>query len=144
MTTTHAALAAELRTLMEKATNRPWETRPRDMHGDNIFGADNRRVANTYGDLHLPGNKATQDLIVAAVNALPTLLDAIDAAEARCGRMEEALKSARRCIVDHHNATYAAPQMFGDNGICVLCSDGKTTIFDEINAALAKETNDGA
>ena len=72
----------------------PWHVTKRDC-GDNIF-ADNRRIANTYGDMDNPEYAANARLIAAA----PELLAALEAAHALLELAYEMRKNKPQVIVN--------------------------------------------
>jgi len=92
-----------------KHTLGPWEYRERDHVGDNIFSADNKRIANTFGPLDVSEFAANAKLIAAApemaaeIERLRDLLDRISTEApgaipaCNCGEHE----ACNRCEILH-------------------------------------------
>ena len=73
----------ELRHLLDEATPRPWEA-----EGSQVWGPDGVLVAAVREHSTIV-DRPDAHLIVSAVNALPSLLDQLDAAEAALARVRE-------------------------------------------------------
>lgn len=91
-------MTTELRELLAKATPGPWGAEAITKHSASNERpwvgrlSESRYAALSYGETQLEA-VANAALIVAAVNALPALLDRVEALEAENARMREALAS---------------------------------------------------
>lgn len=91
---------------MTHHTTGPWEVRERDHVGDNIFSADNKRIANTFGPPNAPEFAANARLIAAApemaaeIERLRDLLDRIST---------EAPNAIPACNCGEHEACNRCP-----------------------------------
>ena len=100
----------ELRRLLEKATPGPWALYDGWLHEGRAHVA---RIGNAAGNgigapiTDMAGEIADFELIVAAVNALPSLLDQLDAAEAALARVREL----------HASSGTAESQGYGAHGV---------------------------
>ena len=112
----------ELRKLLEKATPGPWRVLFAG-GGDawQVVGWNARREAfdheafdgSACGEYAQSCTEPTRDLIVAAVNALPALLDELDAARARVADLRDML--ARLCAaVEHFSPGYGVYENWCD------------------------------
>ena len=72
----HLALT-KLASIEQAATKGPWEADERASGGDNVFGPNDERICDTYGDTSFEPYRSNQLLIVAARNALPALIAAL-------------------------------------------------------------------
>ena len=96
------AMLARVRELDAAATQGPWDITGRDC-GDNIFGEGcRRRIANTYGDLDDPENKANAESITEYRTIAPALADEVERLAAEVerlrdvgGRLAESLEAKR-------------------------------------------------
>ena len=79
----------ELRRLLDEATPGPWEA-----EGSQLWGPDGVLVAAVREHSTIVDRPDAQ-LIAAAVNALPGLLDQLDAAEAALARVRELHRESR-------------------------------------------------
>ena len=88
----------ELRRLLDEATPGPWALYDGWLHEGRAYVA---RIGNAAGNgiwasaIDMAGEVADFELIVAAVNALPSLLDQLDAAEAALARVRELHRESR-------------------------------------------------
>jgi len=100
---------------MTHHTTGPWEVRERDHVGDNIFSADNKRIANTFGPPDAPEFAANARLIAAApemaaeIARLRDLLDRISTEApgaipaCNCGEGEACNRCEIRHLLDIYN-----------------------------------------
>lgn len=95
---------ADLRALTAAATPGPWNADGLTLRPGTIWDTKGDDIARAW-------SQADANLIVAAVNALPALLDEIDRLRAVAGLAEEALAATG----DHHTLP---------NGYCLDCQGG--------------------
>lgn len=96
---------AELRRLAEAATQGPWAAR---------YGVSwEARVCATTGSLADVNSTANAELIVAAVNALPTLLDVAAERDALAAKVERVRELHQREVIAVHE--------FGPEAWCPTC-----------------------
>jgi hypothetical protein len=107
-----AATQAQLRALLAGATPGPWWANHEDWSVR--YSAYGDVATNVY-------ERADRELIVAAVNALPALLDALDAGERRVAELEAEIRAlnqfyAEECCEDWEVVKARMDAKFGEEG----------------------------
>lgn len=130
----------ELRALLEKATPGPWGHTAHEVEGDSPCGGENCPFEDDHGEGETHGfviascdvdyetdRENDAALIVAAVNALPALLDVCEAASAH-----RAASQALAAYVEEHG-----DEDYDDPAFLSLCADEEGASLD-IGAALSR------